>query len=157
MDAVAPDAVARAEPVGAAGARLSAISSDPLSVDSLTDGVVGPNLGGLVVFVGKVRDHDGGRGVTRLDYSAHPNAADELARVVAEVGASAPAAGLGAVHRIGELAIGDLAVVVAAACPHRDEAFDLARTLIDRVKAEVPIWKRQWFVDGTHEWVGACD
>jgi molybdopterin synthase catalytic subunit len=157
MDAVARDAVAPAETTGVAGARFSAISSEPLSLDALTDAVVGPGLGGLVVFVGKVRDHDGGREVTRLDYSAHPNAADQLARVVAEVGASMPAAGLGAVHRVGELAIGDLAVVVAAACPHRAEAFDLARTLIDRVKAEVPIWKRQWFVDGTHEWVGACD
>jgi molybdopterin synthase catalytic subunit len=145
------------ETVSAGGARFSAISSNPLSVGTLTDLVAGPGLGGLVTFVGIVRDHDGGREVTRLDYSAHPNAADELARVVAEVGESMPGAALAAVHRVGELRIGDLAVVVAAACPHRAEAFDLARALIDRVKAEVPIWKQQWFSDGTHEWVGACD
>jgi molybdopterin synthase catalytic subunit len=151
------DRVAPAELVGTDGVRFSAISSDPLSVDVLTDVVVGPGLGGLVVFVGTVRDHDEGREVTRLDYSAHPSAADELARVVAEVGAPAPGAALAAAHRVGELRIGELAVVVAVACPHRGEAFDLARALIDRVKAEVPIWKRQWFADGTHEWVGACD
>ena len=151
------DRAVPAETSGTGGARYSGLSDDPLSVDEITQVVVGSDLGGLVVFVGTVRDHDGGREVTRLDYSAHPLAAAELARVVTEVGASAPAAGLAAVHRVGELQIGDLAVIVAAACPHRAEAFDLARTLIDRVKAEVPIWKRQWFVDGTHEWVGACD
>jgi len=143
---------------GAAGVvRLAEIRTGPLSVDDVMGAVARDDVGGIVVFVGTVRDEDHGRPVDRLDYSAHPTAASELERVVTEVAASAPGATLAAVHRIGELKIGDLAVVVAVGCPHRGEAFDLGRVLIDRIKAEVPLWKRQWFRDGEHEWVGACD
>jgi molybdopterin synthase catalytic subunit len=95
--------------------------------------------------------------VVALDYESHPSAETELRRVVGEVGEAFPAVALAAVHRVGELGIGDVAVIVAAAAAHRDGAFVAARTLIDRVKAEVPLWKRQKFSDGEQIWVGACE
>jgi len=142
-------------PVSERPVRLAEIRSDPLSVDEALAAVSGSGVGGTVVFIGTVRDHDDGRGVTTLDYRAHPSAAEQLRRVVAEVGADAPGVALAAVHRVGELQIGDIAVVVAAGAAHRDEAFRVGRVLIDRIKAEVPLWKRQEFSDGAQEWVGA--
>jgi molybdopterin synthase catalytic subunit len=139
------------------GVRLAAIRTTPLSVDEVLAAVGDATYGGTAVFVGTVRDHDHGRAVTRLEYSAHPTATAELQRVMAEIATAAPGVALGALHRVGPLAIGELAVVVAAAAPHRGDAFEIARTLIDRVKSEVPLWKLQEFVDGEREWVGACD
>jgi molybdopterin synthase catalytic subunit len=137
--------------------RLAEVRSSALSVDEVLDAVRGVSFGGTVVFIGTVRDNDEGRGVTDLDYSAHPTAEAELRRVVAEVGADVPDVALAAVHRVGELMVGDIAVIVAAAGGHRDQAFRIGRVLIDRIKAEVPLWKRQRFSDGAHEWVGACE
>ncbi|HTW21375.1 MAG TPA: molybdenum cofactor biosynthesis protein MoaE [Mycobacteriales bacterium] len=139
------------------GVRLVEIRSTVLSVDEVIAAVSGPELGGAVMFLGTVRNEDHGRAVRRLDYSAHPSADTELARVAGEVAADAPAVALAALHRVGELDVGEIAVVVGAAAPHRDEAFRVGRVLIDRIKAEVPLWKRQSFADGAHEWVGACD
>ncbi|MDH4159099.1 MAG: molybdenum cofactor biosynthesis protein MoaE [Actinomycetota bacterium] len=126
----------------------------PLSEPEVASSVRGPGVGGTVTFVGAVRDVDAGRDVVRLEYTAHPTARQRLADVVAAVAADYPGARLAAVHRVGRLEIGDLAVVVAAGCPHRDEAFAAARRLIDDLKATVPIWKHQTFADGTEEWVG---
>jgi molybdopterin synthase catalytic subunit len=137
--------------------RLAEIRSTELSVDEVLAAVGGERVGGTVVFIGTVRDHDHSRAVASLDYSAHPSALDQLVRVVTEVGADAPDVALAALHRVGELEIGDIAVIVAAGCAHRDEAFRIGRVLIDRIKAEVPLWKRQKFSDGEQEWVGACD
>ena len=110
--------------------------------------------GGLTLFVGRVRDHDGGRGVDGLDYSAHPTALDRMRDVCRRVAEEHDVHGVAAVHRTGSLAIGDIAVVVATASAHRGEAFAASRALIDTLKAEVPIWKHQRFADGTDEWVG---
>jgi molybdopterin synthase catalytic subunit len=143
--------------IGVDAVRLAEIRSTPLSVDEVMAAVAGDGVGGTVVFVGSVRDEDHDRAVTSLEYSAHPSAAEELLRVMTEVASDAPGVRLAALHRVGELTVGDLAVVVAAGAPHRDEAFRVGRVLIDRVKAEVPLWKRQQFRDGTHEWVGACE
>jgi molybdopterin synthase catalytic subunit len=143
--------------VSAGLVRLAEIRTTALSVDEVVAAVSGPGCGGIAVFLGTVRDRDGGRGVTALDYTAHPSAADQLGHVVAAIGAEAPGVAIAAVHRVGELEVGDIAVIVAAAAPHRDEAFDTARLLIDRIKAEVPLWKRQQFSDGDQEWVGACE
>ena len=134
--------------------RLAALREEPLSVDEVVEAVRDPAAGGLVVFVGAVRDHDGGRGVDRLDYSAHPTAEAKLREVAEAVASRHPTVAVGVTHRVGELAVGDLAVVVAASCPHRGEAFAAARDLIDDLKATVPIWKHQMFGDGTEEWVG---
>lgn len=126
----------------------------PLSVDEVLAAVDGPGAGGVAVFIGVVRDHDGGRGVERLDYSAHPDAAPTLERVARAVTGDVPVLALAAVHRVGSLAVGDLAVVVAAAAVHRGEAFTACRRMIDDLKAEVPIWKHQCFTGGDDEWVG---
>jgi molybdopterin synthase catalytic subunit len=142
---------------GAGEVRLAEIRSAPLSVDEVIAAVSGDSVGGVVVFLGTVRNNDHDRGVTSLDYTAHTSAADHLLRVVTEVAATAPGVSLAALHRVGELAVGDIAVIVGAGCPHRDEAFRIGRLLIDRIKAEVPLWKHQRFSDGEPEWVGAGD
>lgn len=143
------------EPAAADPVRLLAVRESALSADEVLAAVADPAAGGTALFLGAVRDQDGGRAVTRLGYSAHPSATAELARVAAQVVAAFPVIALAAVHRVGELEIGDAAVIVAVSCPHRAEAFAAARMLIDELKAGVPIWKSQEFADGGHEWVGS--
>ena len=135
--------------------RLADLRETPLDVAEVLAALGDESSGGLTLFVGRVRDHDQGKGVVGLDYSAHPSALDTLREVCARVAATYDVQGLAAVHRVGSLDIGDVAVVVAAASAHRGTAFDAARMLIDTVKAEVPIWKHQRFSDGTEEWVGS--
>jgi molybdopterin synthase catalytic subunit len=137
--------------------RLLGIRDSALSVDEVFGAVGHDAAGGTALFVGTVRDHDGGAGaaVTALSYSAHPTAEAELRRVAEKVAADFPVRALAAVHRVGDLEVGDLAVVVAVSCPHRAEAFAACRRLIDDLKSEVPIWKHQTFADGIEEWVGA--
>ena len=134
--------------------RLIAVRESELSVDEVRAAVADPAAGGIALFAGAVRDTDHDRGVTGLSYSAHPSAAGELRRVAEAVAEKYPVIGIAAVHRVGDLAIGDLAVVLAVSCPHRAEAFEACRDLIDILKASVPIWKHQRFDDGTTEWVG---
>lgn len=136
--------------------RLVAVRADELSLDEVFRAVGDPASGGTALFVGTVRDHDNGTGVTALGYTAHPTAEAELRRVAEKIVANHPVRGLAAVHRVGDLRVGDIAVIVAVSCPHRAEAFAACRALIDDLKREVPIWKRQSFTDGTEEWVGAC-
>ena len=135
--------------------RLLDLRDGPLSVDEVLAAVADPGAGGTCVFVGTVRDVDGGRGVSELDYTAHPTVAGVLREVADEVAAAYPVRALAAVHRVGDLGVGDLAVVVAAAAPHRGEAFDACRRFIDELKGRVPIWKHQLFADGDEEWVGS--
>lgn len=134
--------------------RRAGISSDPLSVDAVLEAVRDPRVGGVAVFVGLVRNHDEGRPVTALDYTAHPSAAERLSTCLAEVAARHEVVAVAADHRIGALTVGDLAVVVAAGAAHRAEAFACCRDLIDQLKADVPIWKEQSFTDGAVDWVG---
>jgi molybdopterin synthase catalytic subunit len=134
--------------------RLIAVRESELSVDEVRAAVADPTAGGIALFAGAVRDSDHDRGVSGLSYSAHPSAAGELRRVAEVIAEKYPVIGIAAVHRVGDLAIGDLAVVLAVSCPHRAEAFDACRDLIDILKASVPIWKHQRFDDGTAEWVG---
>ncbi|MFD0901169.1 molybdenum cofactor biosynthesis protein MoaE [Actinomadura sediminis] len=136
--------------------RLIGVRETPLSVDEVFGAVGDPAAGGTALFVGTVRDHDHARAVSALSYSAHPTVERELRAVMEKVAADHPVRALAALHRVGDLQIGDLAVVVAASCPHRAEAFDACRRLIDDLKAQVPIWKHQTFADGGDEWVGAC-
>ncbi|WP_110182656.1 molybdenum cofactor biosynthesis protein MoaE [Nocardioides solisilvae] len=134
--------------------RLVDLRETPLDVAEVLAALDEPAAGGLTLFVGRVRDHDGGKGVQRLDYSAHPSALDRLREVADRIAAEHDVLGVAAVHRVGTLEIGDLAVVVATAAAHRDEAFRASRALIDTLKAEVPVWKHQRFDDGDEEWVG---
>ena len=137
--------------------RLIAIRDTALSVDEVRAAIADPAAGGEVLFVGTVRDHDAARGVTGLSYSAHPSAADELAGWRSPIAAKYPdAIAVAAVHRVGDLAVGDLAVVVGVSCAHRAEAFHACHALIDELKASVPVWKHQRFTDGSDEWVGSA-
>jgi molybdopterin synthase catalytic subunit len=136
--------------------RLVGIRDEPLSVDEVLAAVAAPGAGGTALFIGTVRDHDHARAVTALDYTAHPSAEERLRAVMDKVAADHPVLGLAAVHRVGDLRVGDLAVIAAASSAHRDEAFTACRRLIDDLKADVPIWKHQTFADGGDEWVGAC-
>ncbi|MEU6574308.1 molybdenum cofactor biosynthesis protein MoaE [Streptomyces sp. NPDC046805] len=136
--------------------RLIGIRDTALSVDEVFRLVGDESAGGIALFVGTVRNHDSGADVDALGYSCHPSAEAEMRRVAEKVVADYPVRALAAVHRVGDLRVGDLAVVVAVACPHRGEAFEACRKLIDDLKHEVPIWKHQKFSDGTEEWVGAC-
>jgi molybdopterin synthase catalytic subunit len=134
--------------------RLIDVRESELSVDEVRAAVADPAAGGIALFAGAVRDSDHDQAVSGLSYSAHPSAVDELRRVAEVIAEKYPVIGIAAVHRVGDLAIGDLAVVLAVSCPHRAEAFDACLDLIDILKASVPIWKHQRFGDGTAEWVG---
>jgi len=132
---------------------LARISADPLDPAAVDAAVSGPEHGAVVVFTGVVRDHDGGKAVSALEYQAHPEAERFLRQCCEQVSARTglPVA---AVHRVGQLTVGDLALVAAVAAPHRAEAFAACAELVERIKAEVPIWKRQRFATGVSEWVG---
>ncbi|MGW5387380.1 molybdenum cofactor biosynthesis protein MoaE [Nocardia sp. NPDC003963] len=139
----------------AAGVRLAEISEQPLDPAVVDTAVRGAHYGAVVLFTGVVRDHDGGQAVSALEYSAHPEAIRFLRECCASV-AESSGLPVAAVHRIGNLVVGDLAIVTAVAAPHRGAAFEACSTLVDRIKHEVPIWKRQLFTDGLSEWVNAC-
>ncbi|GAA4210865.1 molybdenum cofactor biosynthesis protein MoaE [Actinocatenispora rupis] len=130
------------------------VTDRPLVAGEYEAAVAHRSAGAVVSFAGVVRDHDGGRTVRTLTYEGHPSAPDVLAKVAADAVADDKhlyAVALG--HRIGALAIGDAALVVAVSCAHRGAAFDACRRLVDEVKARLPIWKHQVFADGTEEWV----
>jgi molybdopterin synthase catalytic subunit len=136
------------------------LSAEPISVAQAIAAVESDTAGAVVSFSGLVRNHDGGKPVERLSYSAHPTAhqvmADVVARLVAEhAGDGGETVRIWAAHRVGMLEIGDPALVCAVSASHRGQAFDVCSELVDRIKAEVPIWKEQFFSDGTVEWVGA--
>jgi molybdopterin synthase catalytic subunit len=136
--------------------RLAELRDTPLSVDEVLGAVADPAAGGIALFVGTVRDRDSGRDVARLGYSAHPSASSELRRVAEKIVASFAVTAVAAVHRVGDLAVGDLAVIVAVSCPHRGEAFDACRALIDELKRSVPVWKHQQYAGGGSEWVNGA-
>jgi molybdopterin synthase catalytic subunit len=134
--------------------RLVDLRETPLDVAEVVAALDDDASGGLTLFVGRVRDHDGGRDVDGLDYSAHPSALARMREVCERVAKEYDVHGVAAVHRVGTLAIGDVAVVVATTSAHRGEAFAASKALIDTLKAETPIWKHQRFGDGSDEWVG---
>jgi molybdopterin synthase catalytic subunit len=126
----------------------------PLSVADVTAAVSAPDVGGIDLFLGAVRNHNDGRAVTRLEYHAYVSMAEkEMQRIAEEIAREIPGVRLAALHRIGSLSVGDLAVVCAAGAVHRGEAFTACRALIDRIKHRVPIWKREHGPDGPY-WVG---
>jgi len=133
---------------------LFKVQSDPLSVDVALQAVGADEIGGLTVFVGTVRNENEGRAVTLLEYHAYESMAEkQMAKIAAEIAQEIPGVRLAALHRVGKLAIGDAAVICVAGAPHRGEAFTACRLLIDRIKHDVPIWKREHGPDGPY-WVG---
>jgi molybdopterin synthase catalytic subunit len=137
---------------------LRAIVTDqPISLTEHEELVSHQAAGAIVGFVGVIRDHDDGRGVSRLEYSAHPSAEQVFAEVVTEVAEqSTGVRAVAASHRIGVLQIGEAALVVAVAADHRQAAFATCARLVDTIKARLPVWKHQFFDDGTEEWVGSA-
>lgn len=133
------------------------ISDTPLSLDDHVRAVTDASHGAIATFVGLVRDHDPSVDgeVTHLEYSCHPDAPAVLHRIVAEVESSSGAV-LAVTHRTGLLAVGEPAIIAAAASSHRAESFDACRTVVERVKAELPVWKREILADGSHTWVGTA-
>ena len=134
--------------------RLVDVRDTALSVDEVLAAVSDRSAGGVALFVGTVRDEDGGRAVETLEYEAHPNVVSVLRDLAAAIADQPAVIAVAAVHRVGLLQIGDLAVVVAVSCAHRHDAFSAGQQLIDDVKEKAPIWKRQVFDDGDVEWVG---
>jgi molybdopterin synthase catalytic subunit len=135
----------------------AALTDQPISLAEHQDLVSHQAAGAVVGFVGVIRDHDSGRQVVRLEYSAHPSAADVLAEVVADVAAQSPGTrAIAASHRIGVLQIGEAALVAAVAADHRQAAFAACAQLVDAIKARLPVWKHQFFADGADEWVGSA-
>jgi molybdopterin synthase catalytic subunit len=134
--------------------RLVDLRETSLDVAEVVAAVEDEGSGGLTLFIGRVRDHDHGLDVRGLEYSAHPNALDALRAVCVAVAEQYDVRAVAALHRVGRLAIGDIAVIVATTSAHRGTSFDASRELIDTLKAEVPIWKHQQFADGSDEWVG---
>ena len=133
---------------------MTRLRTEPLGLDELVRAVSHPGAGGLATFVGVVRDVNDGRAVTLLEYEAYGAMAEaELGRILAEIAAEMPGVRVAATHRVGALQVGDVAVACAASAPHRGEAFRACRELIDRIKARLPIWKREHGPDGPY-WVG---
>lgn len=132
---------------------IAEVSGEPLSAAQHLTAVERPGSGACVVFTGEVRDHDHGREVVELEYVGHPSAAMLLREIVEEVAAEYRVGALAVSHRVGELKIGDVALVAAVSTAHRADAFEICRVLVERVKQRLPIWKRQLFADGAHEWV----
>src|SRR6266481_4800560 len=136
--------------------RMTELRAEPLSVDEIRGAAADPAAGAVAVFIGAVRDHDHGRGVTALSYSAHPSSQVELGRVAEKIAASYSIVSIAVAHRTGDLQVGDLAVVAAVGAEHRDVAFAACHALVDEVKATVPIWKHQFFTGGDSEWVNSA-
>jgi len=129
------------------------VQAAPLSLDRLLAQVQAPGVGGIVSFVGTVRDHARGETIEHLEYEAYePMATREIERIVAEVAERWPGVRLAVSHRVGRLEIGEAAVMVVAGAPHRAEAFEACRFTIDTLKQRVPIWKKEFAASG-HYWV----
>ena len=135
--------------------RLLALRDTPLDVAEVLAAVEDPRAGGVVSFTGLVRDHDGGRSVTELEYVGHPSAVDVIGELAEEFAARPDVHAVAVSHRIGLLGIGDVALACAVSASHRGQAFAACAELVDEVKKRLPIWKRQVFTDGEEEWV-AC-
>lgn len=131
------------------------VTSGPVDVGQLEKVVADAAAGAVVSFAGVVRDHDGGRAVTMIEYEGHPTAQAVLEEVAADVAARTDVDALAVAHRVGPLRVGEAALVVAVSAAHRQEAFAAAALLVDEVKLRLPVWKRQVFADGSDEWV-AC-
>jgi molybdopterin synthase catalytic subunit len=134
---------------------LAEVREAVITAEECVTAVEDASRGAVVTFAGVVRNHDGGRGVERLSYSAHPSADATLKTVARDVAAAHPDVRIAVLHRVGDLAIGDVALACAVSSAHRAAAFPACAALVDEVKSRVPIWKEQFFDDGSTEWVGA--
>ena len=131
---------------------VAAISDQPLDAVRIAGLVSDDRAGATVTFAGVVRNHDHGREVTGIEYVGHPSADAVIAAIADEMVGRAGVHGVVVAHRVGTLAVGDVALVAAVSASHRAEAFGTCSELVEQVKARLPIWKRQLFSDGSTEW-----
>ena len=152
------DEVALLPPVsGGSGAEdeapLAVLTDDPLDAEEVSRRVAGPSCGAVVLFAGTVRDSHHGRPVERITYSAYRAMAETRIReIAARLESRFPGARVAIVHRLGPIAVGDTSVVIAVASPHREAAYAANREALERLKTEVPIWKREHYADGESRW-----
>jgi molybdopterin synthase catalytic subunit len=134
---------------------IAGVTEDELDVAGHAAAVRDAAAGATVTFEGVVRDHDDGRSVVALEYSAHPSAAGLVAQVAAQIAERAGVVAVAVTHRYGPLGIGDVALAASVSAAHRQEAFGACSDLVDEIKHRLPVWKRQVFADGADEWVGS--
>lgn len=132
--------------------RFAGVSTEDIDTDALLASVSDDRAGAVVSFAGVVRNHDHGRAVTGIEYVGHPSADEVMSEVLAEFEGRDGVHAIAAQHRVGYLGIGGVALYVAVAASHRAQAFTCAAEFVDRVKEQLPIWKKQFLADGTHEW-----
>lgn len=135
---------------------IAAVSDKPLDLAVHQDSVADDRAGAVVTFSGVVRDHDGGRVVAALEYHGHPSAPALVAEVAREIAERPGVIAVAVSHRVGMLAIGDIALAAAVSAAHRGAAFAACSDLVDEIKHRLPVWKRQVFADGTDEWIGSA-
>jgi molybdopterin synthase catalytic subunit len=136
--------------------RLVDVTDRPLDVAAMESLAADARAGALVTFSGNVRDHDHGRAVATLTYEAHPTAEAVLRAVAEEIAGRFDVVSLAVAHRVGDLTVGDAALVAVVTSAHRDEAFRACGALVDLTKERLPVWKHQVFADGTDEWVNCA-
>jgi molybdopterin synthase catalytic subunit len=151
---LSPDAeVALLPPVPGGSGRRAALTESPIDTDAVAASVAGPERGAVLTFLGTVRDSHAGRRVEKLTYSAYQKMALEgLERIAADLEAASPGLRAAIVHRLGEVPVGEASVVIAVASPHRAAAYEASRTALERLKAEIPIWKREHYAEGPAVW-----
>lgn len=135
---------------------LAEVCEDVADPGRCSAAVDDPAAGAVVSFNGVVRNHDEGRSVTEIEYAGHPDASRILFEVAAEIAARADVNAVAVQHRLGRLVVGDVALAAAVSAAHRAEAFSACAELVDEVKRRLPVWKRQVFPDGSHEWTGSA-
>jgi molybdopterin synthase catalytic subunit len=129
------------------------LTQEPIDYTALTESVRSPMAGAVVLFLGTVREMTGDRRTVALDYEGYPEMARDRMQSIAEDACSRwPVVAAAVIHRLGHMELGDISVAVAVSCPHRKDAFEAGRFLIDRLKEEVPIWKQENWADGSKEW-----
>ena len=143
---------------GQAAARVAraGVIREPVSIPELAAAVQDRAAGAVVTFEGVVRDHDRGREVTAIAYSAHPSADEVIARIAREAAEWPGLRAVAVVHRIGDLGVGETALGVAVSADHRAPAFEAVRDIVEEIKKRLPVWKHQLFADGTREWSGCA-
>jgi molybdopterin synthase catalytic subunit len=131
-----------------------AVTGDPIRATDVLAHVGDDSHGAVLLFLGVVRDHHEGRAVTGISYEAYAAMAEaELGRIAEQAEARAGSQSIAVVHRVGELAVGEISVAVAVSSAHRAEAYEASRFIMEEIKKRVPVWKRERYADGTEEWV----
>ena len=138
---------------GGSGEKRAALTDEPIDIAKVSSQISDPGCGAVLLFVGTVRDHHKERPVDRLTYDAYrPMATRVMERIAKELEAAAPGLRVAIVHRLGEISAGEASVAIATASPHRAAAYEASRTALERLKQEVPIWKREHYGNGEAQW-----